>query len=119
MSLIAWVEIPVADFERALRFYTALLDAPLQVMELGDTRMGMFPGECGGGAIVQGEGNVPGVDGVRVYLSGGDDLSPMLARVAAAGGQIVVPKTEITPEFGYFALFHDSEGNCIGLHSSG
>jgi predicted enzyme related to lactoylglutathione lyase len=30
----------------------------------------------------------------------------------------VLPKTEITPEIGYMALFMDSEGNRVGLHSS-
>jgi predicted enzyme related to lactoylglutathione lyase len=29
-----------------------------------------------------------------------------------------VPKTEINPEIGYFALFIDPEGNKMGLHSA-
>jgi hypothetical protein len=30
---------------------------------------------------------------------------------------IIVPKTEISPEYGFMAVFIDSEGNRIGLHS--
>jgi predicted enzyme related to lactoylglutathione lyase len=43
----------------------------------------------------------------------------MLARVEKAGGSIVVPKTEIGNDFGFFALFIDTEGNKVGLHSMG
>ena len=37
-------------------------------------------------------------------------------RVAAAGGQVVVPKQAI-PGMGYFAQFRDCEGNRVGLWS--
>jgi len=66
---------------------------------------------------VQGEGGVPSQNGTMVYLNGGDDLAPLLARVAQAGGQVVVPKTEIGSDFGFFAHFVDTEGNKVGLHS--
>lgn len=117
--LIAWFEIPVADFERASRFYAAVLDAPLHAVDMDGTRMGMFPsdGRNVSGAIVQGEGYEPAAQGALVYLSGGDDLAPMLARAADAGARVIVPKTRISPEFGHFAWFIDSEGNRIGLHS--
>lgn len=118
-NVINWFEIPVADFDRASRFYGAVLDASLEAMDMDGTRMGMFPsdGRNVSGAIVHGEDYVPGTQGTLVYLAGGDDLSPMLARVAAAGGEVIVPKTRISPEFGWFALFIDTEGNRVGLHS--
>ena len=46
-------------------------------------------------------------------------LREPLARVVTAGGSIVVPKTDIGEGFGYFALFIDTEGNRVGLHSHG
>ncbi len=118
-NLINWFEIPAVDFDRAVRFYSAVLDARLEPMDLGGTKMGMFPndGSNVSGAVVQGADYVPGAQGALVYLSGGEDLSPMLARVAQAGGTVIVPKTQISPEFGYFALFFDTEGNKVGLHS--
>jgi uncharacterized protein len=118
-NMINWFEIPATDFDRAVRFYGAILDAPLHIMDMDDTRMGMFPndGDNVSGAVVSGDGYVPGTQGALVYLSGGKDLSPMLARVVAAGGKVVVSKTRISAEFGHFALFIDTEGNRVGLHS--
>jgi len=59
----------------------------------------------------------PTTDGAVVYLNAGKDLQPMLDRVKQNGGQLLVPKTMISPEMGYFALFIDTEGNKLGLHS--
>jgi hypothetical protein len=42
----------------------------------------------------------------------------ILDKIVAAGGRIVVPKTEISPEYGYMAVFIDSEGNRVALHST-
>jgi predicted enzyme related to lactoylglutathione lyase len=114
-----WFEIPAADFDRARRFYEAVLGITIEPMVMGQTTMGMLSSdpEAVGGAIVHGEGATPSQSGTTVYLNAGDDLAPMLARVAQAGGTVVVPKTEIGNDFGYFALFVDSEGNKVGLHS--
>ncbi|HEY1871675.1 MAG TPA: hypothetical protein VGG71_11500 [Chitinophagaceae bacterium] len=32
-------------------------------------------------------------------------------------GKIIVPKTQISPEYGHMAVFIDTEGNRIALHS--
>jgi len=66
---------------------------------------------------VQGEGYVPTNNGVKIYLAGGSDLNIVLNRVENAGGKIILPKTQITPEYGFFASFQDTEGNIISLHS--
>lgn len=114
-----WFEIPVTDFARAKAFYETVLGISIAPMAMGPTMMGMLSTdpEAVGGAIVQGEGGVPSQNGTMVYLNGGDDLAPLLARVVQAGGQVVVPKTEIGSDFGFFAHFVDTEGNKVGLHS--
>ena len=57
-------------------------------------------------------------DGVLVYFTAqSGDLSEELSRVESAGGQIVVKKQEIAPEYGHMAVFIDSEGNRVALHS--
>lgn len=116
-----WFEIPATDFGRARAFYEALLGRPIEPMVMGPITMGFLSSDPNavGGAIVAGEGAVPSQQGTTVYLNGGADLAPMLARVEPAGGSIVVPKTEIGNDFGYFALFIDTEGNKVGLHSMG
>jgi predicted enzyme related to lactoylglutathione lyase len=114
-----WFEIPVTDFSRAKSFYETVLGITIEPMVMGPVTMGMLSGDptAVGGAIVQGEGGAPSTTGTIVYLNGGDDLAPMLSRVAQAGGSVVVPKTEIGNDFGFFAHFMDSEGNKVGLHS--
>lgn len=118
-SALSWFEIPVSDFHRAQAFYEAVLATKMERMDMGPTVMGMFPADqtSVGGAIVFDGSSQPSANGTVVYLNGGEDLAPVLGRVEAAGGRIVVPKTEIGNDFGFFAHFLDSEGNKVGLHS--
>ncbi len=120
-NIINWFEIPVADFDRAKDFYTEVLGGEMHVEEMMGTKMGFLPmeGEGVGGAICKGEDYKPSSDGVVVAFNGGDDLQILLSRVENAGGQIILPKTKISDEIGYFALFHDTEGNKLGFHSQG
>lgn len=120
-NAINWFEIPAANFERASKFYSQILDGELHYQEVMGTRMGFLPnGQDGvGGAICSGEGYEPTEKGVMVYLNGGDDLSQPLARVEKAGGKIVLPKTKISDEIGYMAIFFDTEGNRVAFHSRG
>jgi uncharacterized protein len=116
-----WFEIPVTDFERAKRFYEAMLGAPIAPMQMGPVTMGMLSSDQNavGGALVHGDGGTPSQTGTLVYLNGGEDLAPLLARAQQAGAKVVVPKTEIGNGFGFFAHFVDTEGNKVGLHSMG
>lgn len=120
MSLINWFEIPVTDIERAIRFYEAVLDKKLTRQDMQGFKMAMFPYPEGGtgGALCQHPQYQPAPSGgVVIYLDGGDDLDKPLGRVVGAGGQVVMPKTLITPEIGYMGFFKDTEGNVIALHS--
>jgi predicted enzyme related to lactoylglutathione lyase len=117
--VLNWFEIPVTNFARARNFYEKVLGISIEPMAMGPTMMGMLSNdpEAIGGAIVEAEGCTPSGNGTMVYLNGGEDLAPMLARVVQAGGTVAVPKTEIGNNFGYFAHFVDTEGNKVGLHS--
>ena len=119
-NALNWFEIPAADINRAVKFYKAILGAELTVMEMQPGFvMAMLPHEGGvGGAIVQGEGYAPTESGTVVYLNGGEDLNTVLTKVPAAGGEVLMPKTDIG-ENGFAAYFRDSEGNKVGLHSMG
>jgi len=123
-NAISWVEIPVLDFERAKAFYEKIFDYSMNAEDMGPVKMGFLPSEQDensvGGAICLGEGHQPSGDaGPKVYLNGGKDLQVVLSRVEGAGGQVTMPKTQITPEYGHMAFFNDTEGNAIGLHSMG
>lgn len=120
-NALDWFEIPALDFRRAKSFYSAIFDFSMPEIQMGPNTMGFLLHEQGkgvGGAIVKGQDYVPAEKGSLVYLSAGSDLSVVLARVAPAGGRVLVGKTQIAPELGFYALIVDSEGNKVGLHSA-
>lgn len=119
-SLISIIEIPTADFTRAVAFYQAILGITIEEAEMDGVKIGLFP-SSGEGPFVQlinGSEYRPSTDGTVVYLNGRDDLQGIADKIEANGGKIVVPKTGMGPEMGFFAIFSDSEGNKVGLYSS-
>lgn len=118
---INWFEIPADDFDRAKMFYSRIFDYEMPEMQMGPARMGMFIFDQAsgnvGGAIVKVDDFLPSRDGTLAYLNGGEDLTAILMRVEDAGGRVLLGKTRITPEIGYYATFLDSEGNKVALHS--
>ena len=122
-NALNWFEIPVTDLARAKALYeqvlgTELIDAEADGSEM---EMVMFPASDGvGGGLVKSEAwqYVPSRTSSIIYLNGGDDLSVPLGKVKAAGGEIIEEKMDIG-ENGFIALFVDSEGNRVGLHSMG
>jgi uncharacterized protein len=114
-----WFEIPAIDFGRAVSFYEQVFKVKLNHEEMGSFRYGVFPhaGEAVSGCVIQGDGYAPSAMGSVVYLNGSNDLSEPLARVEQSGGKVVVGKTKISDEVGYFAQFLDTEGNRVGLYS--
>jgi predicted enzyme related to lactoylglutathione lyase len=93
-------------------------------MEMGDFEMRMFPAEdqetVTGAICKSGDFYKPSAEsGPLVYFNANPDLQVALDKVESAGGTIVIPKTQITPEYGYMAVFLDSEGNRVAFHSMG
>jgi predicted enzyme related to lactoylglutathione lyase len=118
-SFISIFEIPATDISRAVDFYQAILDINIEKMEFPKMQMGIFPyeGQMVTGVIMKAEGYKPSADGVTIYLNGGDNLQIILDKVEKNGGEIIVPKSLHADESGYYAIFIDSEGNKMGLHS--
>ena len=86
-------------------------------------QMAMFPAVPGSGkangALVKSDMHKPSEDGVKIYLNADPDMTPVLEKINAAGGNVTMPKTDIGQGFGFMAFFIDTEGNSIGLHSNG
>lgn len=115
---ISWFEIPAVNFDQAVEFYNHIYGIEMEKKFDGNYAMAFFPAGKGvGGAIVAGPGSTPSDTGPLLYLNGGKDLDLILGRIEAAGGRIVMPKTLIDKDAGYFAIFIDSEGNKLALHS--
>ncbi|RYD75087.1 MAG: VOC family protein [Sphingobacteriales bacterium] len=124
-NAISWFEIGTTDLERAAKFYETIFNISLVPLDMADLKMRMFPvsdmQEGVGGALINGGGmHIPSAtDGPLIYLNASPDLQAVLNKVETAGGKILLPKEEISPEFGYMAIIIDTEGNRIGLHSNG
>ena len=118
-SFISIFEIPATDISRAINFYKEILGVEIEKLDFPGMEMGLFPfqNQMVTGVIMKGEDYEPSSSGVTIYLNGGDNLQIILDKVERNGGKIIIPKTPHADENGYFAIFHDSEGNKIGLHS--
>ncbi len=120
---ISWFEIGTTDLGRATKFYETIFNLKLQPLDLQNIRMRMFPLDdmmtgVGGALVDSGGFHKPSAtDGPLIYLNGNPDVQTVLDRVEGAGGKIAVPKTQISPEYGYMAVIIDTEGNRIALHS--
>ena len=87
-NTINWFEIPVADMDRAQRFYEVMLARALRREQFGDQNLAVFPYE-----------------------------EPAAGRLGARQCGIVVQKTALPPGMGFFAHVRDTEGNVVGLHA--
>lgn len=121
-NAISWFEIPATDLDRAQKFYETILGITLTKMDFPNIKMRMFPVDDPmgvGGAIVDSGGfhKPSATDGPLVYLNANPDVQTVLDKVAGAGGTVIVPKSEISPEYGHIGVFIDTEGNRVALHS--
>lgn len=116
---INWFELAVNDLDRARRFYETVLGTQLRPETFGDMPMAMFPaagGDAVGGALVKDARRRPGAPGTLVYLNANGKLDECEKRIEAAGGKVLLPKTDIG-EPGHIVLLLDTEGNQVGLHA--
>src|SRR5689334_4235955 len=122
-NAISWFEIPAIDLERAQKFYEAIFDIRMIPLDTPNLKMRMFPLadmlNGVGGALSKAEGfyKPSSTDGPLVYLNANPDVQIVIDKIEKAGGKIIVPKTQISAEYGYMAVFLDTEGNRIALHS--
>lgn len=116
---VSWFEIPALNLERAVNFYNYIFNIEMEKTKMNEYSMAFFPADKGiGGAVVEGTGCTPSQVGTLIYLNAGDDLNTVLSKVEAGGGRIIMAKTLIDEQSGNFALFIDTEGNKLALHSN-
>ena len=122
-NAISWFEIPTTDINRAQKFYETIFGITLMPMDMPNIKMRRFPLDDMmtqvGGALVDSGGfhKASATDGPLIYLNANPDVQHVLDKVVAAGGSIMVPKTEISPDYGFMAVLMDTEGNRVALHS--
>ena len=121
-NAVSWVEIPSTNLERAQKFYETIMEIKFTALDLPNIKMRLFPLDDMngvGGALVDSKGfhKPSATDGPLVYLNGNPELQLILNRVEKAGGKILVPKTQISEEYGYMCVIQDTEGNRIAFHA--
>jgi len=121
-NAISWFEIPAVDLDRAQKFYEVIFGMSMISLETPQLKMRLFPIEdmTGvGGALCDSRGfhKPSATEGPLIYLNANPDVQIGLDKVEKAGGKIIIPKTQISPEYGYMAAFIDTEGNRIALHA--
>ena len=123
--MVGWFEIPVRDMDRAVKFYNEVFQINIAVHDMGELIMGWFPFAddkevkgAAGSLIYHKDFYTPSMEGTLVYFtSRSGDVNDELSRIENAGGKILKTKTQISPDHGYMALFMDTEGNRVALHS--
>jgi predicted enzyme related to lactoylglutathione lyase len=98
---VVWFDLPVADLERASRFYGA-------VLEHGP--------DGNGGCLIPNGKDVSPVR-ILVYMNVDGRIRDAVRQVEKLGGRVLEPVKGIGPH-GFRAIVLDSEGNRIGLHSN-
>jgi predicted enzyme related to lactoylglutathione lyase len=116
---VVWVDIPVLDLDRAIRFYSAVLGAPVHKQEYPGFTIGLLPGQDSDvtGCLFVKDDENPSAYGPLVYLNAQGRLDQAVAAVGPNGGRVMQPRHQIGPH-GFRAVILDSEGNRLALHST-
>ncbi|MBY0422010.1 MAG: VOC family protein [Parvularculaceae bacterium] len=113
---VAYVEIPVADMDRAVAFYETVFGADFTRETVDGYEMALFPYTEGAGgasaALAKGDVYVPAKTGPIIYLAV-DDIDAALTRATARGAPILFEKKNVGHAI--IAEIEDSEGNRIAL----
>ncbi len=114
MGRVVHFELGAVDPLRAAEFYRAAFGWKINQMEGGQEYWLVSTGDpqqpgIDGGILRHKDGAPRTINSVAV-----DSIEDAVARINAAGGELVVPKMVI-PSVGYLAYFKDTEGNLFGI----
>ena len=114
---IVWADIPVLDLERARTFYGAILQEEVKLVP-GMDGIALLPGEMGdvSADLATGGNAKPSTDGCTIYVDCKGDIEGAIKRAVAAGGEVIMPPSDMGEMVGTIAFLKDTEGNRIGLH---
>jgi uncharacterized protein len=114
-------EIPADDVGRAKAFYEKVFGWSIRQFPMpagGPEYWGVTTRRQGEDGIDGGlmKRNMPGQPFAN-YVSV-KSIEDFVAKIESNGGSLVMPKQEIGPGMGSFAVFTDTEGNMMGLYQS-
>jgi predicted enzyme related to lactoylglutathione lyase len=117
-NTFCWIDIPVIDLDRAITFYTDLLEMPVQKISEHGFEFGLLPHTENNvsGCLCVMDNRKPSQDGPLVYLNVEGRLEQVIASAKKQGVKILNEKEQIGP-YGHRAIILDTEGNAIALYS--
>ena len=87
----------------------------VEVRHVG-TPVAVFPTDDDGvGGALSLDDREPSEQGSMVYLTAPNGIQAALDAVPSAGGEVLLERTEIGNDYGYYAYVRDTEGNKVGL----
>lgn len=118
INTFCWIDIPVINLDRAIQFYSMILDKPIQKIAEHGFEFGLFPHteESVSGCLSVMNDRKPSQDGPLVYLNMEGQLDNAITAAKKHGGQLLKAKEQIGP-YGHRAIILDTEGNAIALYS--
>lgn len=113
-----WIDIPVIDLDRAITFYSAVLNIEVQKISEQGFEFGLLPHTDNNvsGCLTVMEDRKPSANGPLVYLNVEGRLDDAIMAVEKQS-QTVLKQKEMIGPYGYRAIIKDSEGNVIALYS--
>ncbi|HXR98405.1 MAG TPA: VOC family protein [Terriglobales bacterium] len=109
---ICYLEIPAQRAEDSAGFYSSIFGC--QSRPRGDGNLAFDDTGCVSGTWVKESDRTP-EERTRVYIMV-DDITDTLAKIVAAGGRVLTPRTDIGQAMGAFGAFADPVGNEFGLY---
>lgn len=117
-NTVCWVDIPVNDLDRAIAFYSHVLDKKIEKHDEHGFVFGLLPHAHDGvsGCLSVIEGRKPSKNGPLIYFNVEGWLDEAVVAAVAHGGQLLKEKHAIG-QYGYRAIILDTEGNAVALYS--
>jgi len=115
---VVWFDLPVADLDRATKFYAAMLGIKVSKEKMGSFSFSVLDhGPDGnGGCLIPNAADV-GEKGPLIYLNVDGRIRDAVKQAGNGGGKVLKAVESIGPH-GFRAVIRDSEGNRVALHSS-
>ncbi|KTC78084.1 VOC family protein [Legionella brunensis] len=118
VNTFCWIDIPVTDLNRAITFYSRLLNTMVQKISEHGFEFGLLPHseDNVSGCLTVMEDRKPSQNGPLVYLNVDGRLDEAVDAAKKEGVKVLKEKEQIGP-YGHRAIILDTEGNAIALYS--
>jgi predicted enzyme related to lactoylglutathione lyase len=117
-NTICWADIPVLDLDRASKFYSKILNEPVEIITAHGFKFALLSHKDDNvaGCLTTFDNRTPSSNGILIYLEVTGFIDQAISAATLNGGTVTENKTQIG-EYGFRALIQDTEGNIVALYS--